>query len=107
MLNDRGVYDNFTDIPRRNIVIEIFWKHFELGFAVKALFIINNFDLSDYYTELNGGIEHWIVGELLDNNFDNTFEDMLVRKRIKEEKDKVSSILNPDNGECNDFRKRL
>lgn len=44
---------------------------------------------------------------MLDSNFDNTLEDMLVRRRVKEEKDNVSSILNPENGECDDFRKRL
>ena len=107
LLSDRGVSDNFLDFPGINIVIEIFGKYFELSFAEKALFIINNFDLSSYYTEKNGEIEHWIVEELLDSNFDNTLEDMLVRRRVKEEKNKVSSILNPENGECDDFRKRL
>lgn len=106
LLSERGG-DNFLDFPGGNIVIELFWKYFELSFAEKALFIINNFDLSSYYTEKNGGVEHWIVEELLDSNFDNTLEDMLVRRRVKEEKDKVSSILNPENGECDDFRKRL
>lgn len=45
--------------------------------------------------------------ELLDNNFDNTIEDMLMRRRIKEEKDKVSSILNPHSDEHNGLSKRL
>ncbi|WP_242389019.1 hypothetical protein [Kosakonia cowanii] len=107
LLSGRGVSDNFLDFPGGNIVIELFWKHFEVSFAEKALFIINNFDLSSFYTEKNGGVEHWIVEELLDYNFDNTFEDMLVRRKVKEEKDKVSCILNPENGECDDFRKRL
>ncbi|MBK0127046.1 hypothetical protein IAE30_25215 [Pantoea sp. S61] len=102
-----GGSNNFLNFPGGNIVIELIWKHFELSFAEKALFIINNFDLSSYYTEKNGEIEHWIVEELLDYNLDNTLEDMLVRRRVKEEKDNVSSILNPKNGECDDFRKRL
>jgi hypothetical protein len=102
-----GVSDNFLDFPGGNIVIELFLKHFEISFAEKVLFIINNFDLSIFYTGKNGEIEHWIVEELLDSNFDNTLEDMLVRRRVKEEKNKVSSILNPENGECDDFRKRL
>ena len=107
LLSDRGVSDNFVDFPGVNIVIEIFGKYFELSFAEKALFIINNFDLSSYYTEKNGEIEHWIVEELLDSNLDNTLEDILVRRRVKQEKDNVSSILNPENGDCDDFRKRL
>ena len=107
LLSERGVSDNFLDFPGGNIVIELFLKHFELSFAEKALFIINNFDLSIHYTGKNGEIEHWIVEELLDSNFDNTLEDMLVRRRVKEEKNKVSSRLNPENGECDDFRKRL
>ncbi|MEN4833042.1 hypothetical protein [Pantoea vagans] len=107
LLSERGVSDNSLDFPGGNIVIELFLKHFELSFAEKVFFIINNFDLSIYYTGKNGEIEHWIVEELLDSNFDNTLEDMLVRRRVKEEKNKVSSILNPENGECNDCRKRL
>lgn len=107
LLSDRGVSKNFLNFPGGNIVIELFWKHFELSFAEKVFFIINNFDLSSYYTEKNGDVEHWIVEELLDSNFDNTLEDMLVRRRVKEEKDNVSSILNPENGESDDFRKRL
>lgn len=107
LLSDRGVSNNFLNFPGGNIVIELFWKHFELSFAEKSLFIINNFDLSNYYTGKNGEVEHWIVEELLDYNFENTLEDMLVRRRVKEEKDKVSSILNPENGECDDSRKRL
>lgn len=107
LLVERGVYDHFTEFPGWNIVIDIFWKHFEFEFAEKALFIINNFDLSGYYTETNGGIEHWIVKELFDNNFESNLEEMLVRRRVKEEKVKVISILNPDNGEYDDFRKRL
>lgn len=107
LLSDRGVSNNFLNFPGGNIVIELFWKHFELSFAEKALFIINNFDLSNYYTGKNGEVEHWIVEELLDYNFENTLEDMLVRRRVKEEKDNVSSILNPENDECSDFIKRL
>lgn len=107
LLNDRGVYDNYIDFPGQNIMVELFWKHFELGFAEKTLFIINNFNLSNHYTETNGAIEHWIVGEILDNNFDNTIEDILVRRRIKEEKEKINSILDPDKSECDDLRKRL
>lgn len=107
LLSDRGVSDNFLDFPSINIVIELFSKNFELSFAEKTLFIINNFDLSSYYTKKNGQVEQWIVEELLDNNFDNSLEDMLVRRRVKEEKDKLSSLLNPENGECDDFRKRL
>ena len=56
LLSERGVSDNFLDFPGGNIVIELFWKHFELSFAEKALFIINNFYLSSYYTEKNGGL---------------------------------------------------
>lgn len=107
LLSERGVSDNFLDFPGGNIAIELFWKHFKLNFAEKALYITNNFDLSNYYTEKNGRVEHWIVEELLDSNFDNTLEDMLVRRRVKEEKDKVSSILNPEYDECGDFIKRL
>jgi len=107
LLRERGVSENFLDFPSGNIVIELFWKNLELSFAEKSLFIINNFDLSSYYTEKNGGVEHWIIDELLDSNFDNTLEDMLVRRRVKEEKDKVRSILNPENGERDDFRKRI
>lgn len=59
LLSDRGIYDDFMDFPGVNIVIELFCKHFELSFAEKALFIINNFDLSEHYTkkmvELNIG----------------------------------------------------
>lgn len=61
-------------------MIKLFWKHFELSFSEKALSIINNFDLLSCYTEKNGVVEHWIVEELLDSNFDNTLEDMLVRR---------------------------
>lgn len=107
LLIERGVYDHFTKFPGWNIVIDIFWKYFELEFAEKALFIINNFDLSGHYTEKNGGVEHWIVEELFDNNFENSLEDMLVKRRVKEEKVKVNSILSPDNGEHDNFRKRL
>ena len=107
LLIERGVYDHFTRFPGWNIVIDIFRKYFELEFAEKALFIINNFDLSGHYTETNGGVEHWIVEELFDNNFENNLEDMLVRRRVKEEKTKVSSILSPDNGEHDNFKKRL
>lgn len=107
LLVERGVYDHFTEFPGWNIVIDIFRKYFELEFAEKALFIINNFDLSGHYTETNGGVEHWIVKELFDNNFESNLEEMLVRRRVKEEKVKVISILNPDNGEYDDFRKRL
>ncbi|WP_431021927.1 DUF4375 domain-containing protein [Erwinia rhapontici] len=107
LLIERGVYNHFTAFPGWNIVIDIFWKHFELEFAEKALFIINNFYLSGYYTETNGGIEHWIVKELFDNNFESNLEEMLVRRRVKEEKVKVINILNPDDGEHDDFRKRL
>jgi len=107
LLIDKGVYDHFIDFPGGKLIIDMFWKYFELDFAEKALFIINNFDLSGHYTDKNGEVEHWIIDELLDSNFDNTLEDMLVRRRVKEEKDKVSSILNPENGERDDFRKRL
>ncbi len=107
LLIERGVYDHFKKFPGWNIVIDIFRKYFELEFAEKALFIINNFDLSGHYTETNGRVEHWIVEELFDNNFENNLEDMLVRRRVKEEKNKVSSILSPDDGEHDNFKKRL
>ena len=107
LLIERGVYDHFKKFPGWNIVIDIFRKYFELEFAEKALFIINNCDLSGYYTEENGEVEHWILEELFDNNFENSLEDMLVRRRVKEEKVKVNSILIPDNDEYDDFRKRL
>ncbi|WP_067707730.1 hypothetical protein [Erwinia sp. ErVv1] len=56
LLSERGGSDHFFDFPGGNIVIELFWKHLELSFAEKALFIINNFDLSSFYTEKMAGL---------------------------------------------------